>query len=54
MILDSEEQKQELLSLLVLVPIQGNLFQGIDKILDRIKLLIATIEKAKIEDKSNG
>ncbi len=49
MTLDNERQREELISLLKLVPIQGNLSQGIDKIVDSILALIKTIEGAKIE-----
>jgi len=49
MILDSEEQKQELLSLLAIVPFQGNISQGIDKMMDRVRQLMFLIQNAKIE-----
>ena len=51
MILDSEEQKQELLSLLSIVPFQGNIAQGIDKLMDKVRQLMVLIQMAKIEEK---
>ena len=50
MILDSEQQKQNLISLLKLVPFQGNLSQGIDKLVNEVMDLIMLIEKAKIQE----
>lgn len=49
MILDNEQQRQELLSLLSLVPIQGNLNQGVDKIIQSIMALIETIKNADVK-----
>lgn len=51
MILDSEEQKQNLLSLLAIVPFQGNISQGIDQMIARVKELMEIIKQARIDDK---
>jgi hypothetical protein len=50
MILDSEEQKQELLSILQIVPIQGTFSQGIQQMVQRLGQLIETVKNAKIYD----
>lgn len=52
MILDNEKQKQDLISLLKIVPFQGTISQGIDQYIDMVKSLIVTIEKAEIEEKN--
>ena len=49
MILDSEKQKQDLVSLLKIVPFQGNITQGIDKMVGEVKALISAIEQAEIK-----
>ena len=51
MILDSEEQRNDLVSLLILVPVQGNLSQGVDKIIDRLRFYVQLIQQAKVEEK---
>ena len=51
MILDSEEQRNDLVSLLILVPVQGNLSQGVDKLVDRLRLYVRLIQQAKVEEK---
>jgi len=51
MILDSEEQRNDLVSLLILVPVQGNLSQGVDRLVDRLKLYVQLIQQAKVEEK---
>jgi len=48
---DSEEQRNDLVSLLILVPVQGNLSQGVDKLVDRLRLYVRLIQQAKVEEK---
>jgi len=48
MILDSEEQKQELLSVLQIVPIQGTFSQGIQQMVQRLGQLIETVKNATV------
>jgi hypothetical protein len=49
MILDSEEQKQELLSVLQIVPIQGTVSQGVHQLVQRLINLIESVKNASIE-----
>jgi hypothetical protein len=50
MILDSEEQKQNLLSLLAIVPFNGNISQGVDRMIMEVKNLMEVIKQAKVDD----
>ena len=50
MILDSEQQRQNLISLLKMVPFQGNISQGIDKMVEEVRTLINQIEKAEVKE----
>jgi|GEM_PF-4888023 len=47
MILDSEEQKQNLLSLLSIVPFNGNISQGVDRMVAQVRELMEVIKNAK-------
>ena len=49
MILDSEEQKQNLLSLLAIVPFNGNISQGIDRMVMQVRELMGVVKNAKVE-----
>ena len=49
MILDSEEQKQNLLSLLAIVPFNGNISQGIDRMVMQVSELMGVVKNAKVE-----
>ena len=53
MILDSEEQKQELLSVLQIVPIQGTFSQGVHQMVQRLGMLIETVRNATITFPAN-
>lgn len=50
MILDNEEQRQELLSVLQIVPIQGTFSQGVDQMVQRLGQLIETVKNASIKE----
>lgn len=55
MTLDSEKQKQDLLSLLAIVPFQGNISQGIDKFVMEVKQLMSEVQMAKVgESNADG
>lgn len=54
MILDSEEQKQNLLSLLAIVPFNGNISQGIDRMVSQVRELMVIVKQAEINNEKQG